>query len=179
MVIINSSELKQLVKKLKDLTYSECTLNHKTHEESVRKIITKAGFTEVSLRINKNIGFYFISQPNGTQNPPDFRVYHDDEYINLECKSKKTGYKPMWNSSIPSKDTIYIFTNQKDNKTLIIDGQNIITHKLDKLLNDYKNETKLLQNKHNDILSKLSEVDNPYKIGVYARNMFVQNKHFN
>lgn len=179
--MVNSLKLKQLIQNFKQLKYSYNTFNNKTHEQGVEKIIIENGFKHKHKLTNKNYKndkYYYISQPNGSQKPPDFRVFDGDEHIDIECKSKKTGYKPMWNSSIPCKDTFYIFTNQKDDKTLIIEGKNIITLKLEKILNDYKKETKLLENKYNKILKKLSETDNPCDIGVYARNMFVQNKHF-
>ena len=184
--MVYSQKLKQLIQNFKQLKYSHNTFNNKTHEQGVEKIIIENGFIHTLTNKNdkndkndKNYKYYYISQPNGSQKPPDFRVFDGDEQIDIECKSKKTGYKPMWNSSIPCKDTFYIFTNQKDDKTLIIEGKNIITLKLENILNDYKKETKLLEHKYNKILKKLSETDNPCDIGVYARNMFQQNKHFN
>lgn len=170
--MLNSTKLKNLIVDLKNVTYSQNIFNHKEHEKCVEKILIENGFT-----LN-NLELYYIYQPNGSQMPPDFKVYDKDEYIDIECKSKKSGYKPMWNCSMPLKDTFYIYTNQKDNKTLVIKGDQIITDKLHHELNNYKNETKLLANKYNIILQNLSENDNPYKFGVYARNMFVQNKHF-
>lgn len=170
--MVNSIKLNNLISNLKNLKYSQNTFSHKEHEESVEKIIIENGF------MSNNLELYYINQPNGSQMPPDFRVFDKNENIDLECKSKKNGYKPMWNSSIPSNDTFYIYTNQKDNKTIIIKGSEIITDKLQEELNKYKQETKLLENKYNIILKNLPEKDNPYNFGVYARNMFVQNKHF-
>lgn len=177
--MIESLKLKQLIKSFKNLKYShtECTFNYKTHEQSVEDIIIQSGFI-LKHKDEKINGYCYLNQPNGSQNPPDFRVFDGESFIDIECKSKKTGYKPMWNSSIPNKDTFYIFSNQKDNCTLVIEGKDIITQKLEYELNQYKKETKLLENKYNKILKELSENDNPYQIGVYARNMFVQNKHF-
>lgn len=175
--MFRSFKLNLLLENLKQLKYSNNSFNNKTHEESVEKIIIENGFKH-KLSINKNKKCYYMNQPNGSQRAPDFIVFDNDEHIELECKSRKTGYKPMWNSSIPCKNTYYIFTNKKDDKTLIIEGNQIITEKLEKVLNQYKKETKLLENKFNKELKKFSETDNPYDIGVYARNMFVQNKHF-
>lgn len=174
--MIKSLKLKQLLVNLEQLKYANNTFNSKIHEESVEKIIRECGFKH-KLCINKKEKSYYMNQPNGTQNPPDFIVFDNNESIQLECKSKKTGYKPMWNSSIPNESTFYIFTNQKDNKTLIISGKNIITPALKECLNIYKKETKKLEILFNKKLKKLSTNNNPYNIGVYARNMFVQNKH--
>ena len=177
--MVHSQKLKHLVEKFKQLKYSHNTFNSKMHEQGVEKIITDNGFVLMSKnKLPTTKTQYYLNQPNGSQNPPDFKVFDGKSFIDIECKSKKTGYKPMWNSSMPKHSTIYVFTNKKDDKTLIIKGKNIITTKLKTILNNYKKKTKLLENEYNSSLKKLSENDNPYKIGVYARNMFVQNKHF-
>ena len=174
---MSTLKLRELIKSFKDLKYSDNTFNSKAHEQSVENIIINSGFTlKTKLEPTKN--YCYLNQPNGSQNPPDFRVFDNKYYIDIECKSKKTGYKPMWNCSIPDSSTFYIFTNQKDNETLIIEGKHITTPILEKHLNEYKEATKLLENQHNKILKNLNEIDNPYNISVYARNMFVQNKHF-
>lgn len=175
--MIISLKLKLLLRNLKLVKYSNNTFNSKIHEESIEKIIIGSGFKH-RLNIDKNEKCYYINQPNGSQRPPDFIVVDNNESIELECKSKKTGYKPMWNSSYPNSTNLYIFTNQKDNKTLIIPGNKIITPKLEKMLIKHKNDNKLFHDKFNKELKKLSKDDNPYDITVYPRNMFVQNKHF-
>lgn len=172
-----SLKIKSLLINLKQLKYSNNTFNSKIHEESVEKIIIESGFKHKN---NTNEKFYYINQPNGSQRPPDFIVVDNttNESVELECKSKKTGYKPMWNSSYPNRTNLYIFTTQKDNRTLIIPGNKITTPKLETLLEKYKKETKQLEITFNKEIKELSKKDNPYDIGVYARNMFVQNKHF-
>lgn len=172
-----SVKLKLLLRNLKQLTYSNNTLNSKMHEESVEKIIIESGFKHKNT-INENEKCYYINQPKGSQKPPDFIVVDDNESVELECKSKKTGYKPMWNSSYPNTTNLYIFTNQKDNKTLLIPCNKITTPKLETLLEKYKKDHKIFNDKFNKELKKLSKEDNPYDISVYPRNMFVQNKHF-
>lgn len=173
--MFRSLKLKLLLRNLKRLKYSNNTFNSKIHEESVEKIIIESGFKHKN---NTNEKCYYINQPNGSQKPPDFIVVDDNESIELECKSKKTGYKPMWNSSYPNRTNLYIFTNQKDNKTLLIPGNKITTPKLETLLEKYKKDHKIFHDKFNKELKKLSKEDNPYDISVYARNMFIQNKHF-
>lgn len=173
--MFRSLKLKLLLRNLKQLKYSNNTFNSKIHEESVEKIIIESGFKHKN---NTNEKFYYINQPNGSQRPPDFIVVDNNESVELECKSKKTGYKPMWNSSYPNRTNLYIFTTQKDNRTLIIPGNKITTPKLETLLEKYKKATKQLEITFNKEIKELSKEDNPYDIGVYARNMFVQNKHF-
>lgn len=171
---MNSSRLTTLIENIqKQLKYSNNTFNLKNHEKNVEEIIINNGFTQ-----NTNEQLHYINQPCGSQNPPDFRIFDGKDYIDIECKSKKSGYKPMWNSSIPQKHTFYIYTNKTDNKTLVIKGEKIISDDLNNILNEYKKETKKLECKYNKILNKLSEHKNPYNLNVYARNMFVQKKHF-
>lgn len=176
-MMFRSLKIKSLLRNLKQLKYSNNTFNSKIHEESVEKIIIESGFKHKN---NTNEKFYYMNQPNGSQRPPDFIVVDSatNESIELECKSKKTGYKPMWNSSYPNRTNLYIFTTQKDNRTLIIPGNKITTPKLETLLEKYKKATKQLEITFNKEIKELSKEDNPYDIGVYARNMFVQNKHF-
>lgn len=176
--MIKSLKLKLLLQNIKQLKYSHNNFNSKIHEESVEKIIIESGFKHKLDKNDIDEKFYYINQPNGSQRPPDFIVVDNDESIELECKSKKTGYKPMWNSSYPNSTNLYIFTNQKDNHTLIIPGNKIITPKLEEMLIKYKNYNKLFHDKFNKELKKLSKEDNPYDINVYARSMFIQNKHF-
>jgi len=175
--MFRSLKLKLLLRNLKQLKYSNNTFNSKIHEESVEKIIIESGFKHKN-NISENEKCYYINQPNGSQRPPDFIVVDNNESVELECKSKKTGYKPMWNSSYPNRTNLYIFTTQKDNRTLIIHGNKITTPKLETLLEKYKKATKQLEITFNKEIKELSKEDNPYDIGVYARNMFVQNKHF-
>lgn len=167
---MNSIKLNKLITDLKcaklDLT--------RNHEWSIERLLVLNGFSNHL----ENQQCYYIHQPNGSQKPPDFRVYDNDEYIDIECKSSKSSYKPMWNCSIPNRLTYYLFTNTKENNTLIIKGDRIVTIPLIKILNEYKLETKKLENRFNDLLKELSEDENPYKMSVYARNMFVQRRNF-
>jgi hypothetical protein len=151
----------------------DTTINH---EANIEQILIQNGFLNGYIYANTDL-FYF-HQPNGSQKPPDFRVHDNDEYIDIECKSSKSSYKPMWNCSIPNRLTYYLFTNTKENNTVIVKGDQIATIQLIKLLNDYKAETKMLENKYNELLISLSEEENPYKMSVYARNMFVQKRNF-
>lgn len=181
-ILINSSKLKELLKKIKQIKYSEqlnslSTFNSKIHEESIEKIIIESGFKKLKT-LNMEIDNYYVYQPYGSQKPPDFIVFHNNESIELECKSTKNSYKPMWNCSYPKKSCLYIHTNKND-KTLIIPGNKIITPKLEELLIKYKNENKLLHDKWSKELNNLSKEDNPYTIDVYPRNMFIQKKNFN
>jgi len=67
----------------------------------------------------------YISQPNGTQNSPDFYVFHDGERHSIECKSSKNTY-PMYNSGLPKEEYIYIFSTAKYNETTLFKGSSVV-----------------------------------------------------
>ena len=78
---------------------------------------------------NKYINIFYEYQPNGSQKPPDYIIYAENyEKIKIECKSSKNN-KPVWNCSIPEKNTIYVYYNTKSKKTYIFDGEDIINTK--------------------------------------------------
>lgn len=174
LILMNSSKVNELFENIsKHLRFSQNTFNCKSHELNVEKIIRKTGFSK-----NTKDKYHYKSQPFGSQKSPDFRIFDGIDYIDIECKSRKIGYKPMWNSCIPNKHTYYIYSNQDDNKTLIIKGEEIVSDKLLNVMNEYKTRTKQLEQEYNNKINKLLDTENPYKLNVYARNMFVQKKHF-
>lgn len=156
--------MKKILEEIRNLKYGVNNLNIRNHEENLENIV-------------KNIGYSYKIHPNGKQNPPDIRIFLDEEknkFIDIECKSCKKYYKPMWNSTYPKSDTIYIYNNKKDNKTLLFNGDEIVTEKVLNILEEYKKLNKELHKTINDKLENLSKEENPYNMKVYARNMFVQ-----
>ncbi len=153
-----------------------CDISNKTNENNVEDIL-KNFLTQV----NKNDKLkekHYIKHPNGSQKFPDFILKIENKIYNLECKSMQTSYKPVWNCSFPQiNNTIYVFTNRKLDDTIIFLGNEIMTDKLQHILEKYKQRTKELENEFNDKLKTLSKHENPYNIQVYARNMFVQKSH--
>lgn len=150
-----------------------CDISNKTNEDNVEIILKK-----FLLKLNKNEKLEeksYISQPNGRQKFPDFILKIENKIYNLECKSSKTAYKPLWNCSFPKLDnTIYIFTHRKFDDTIIFLGNELMTKKLQNILERYKERTKDLENEFNYELTMLNKNENPYNIQVYARNMFIQ-----
>ena len=63
----------------------------------------------------------YKSQPNGSQNSPDFYVYYNNKRYSIECKSSK-GYYPVYNSGLPKPGVIYIFSSKKYNETTIFNA---------------------------------------------------------
>jgi hypothetical protein len=172
--------LLDVMNKISEMKYASNTFKDKRHEQNVEDILKDAGFKKVE-RIEDvgSDGFYYIPQPNGSQSPPDFRVVANGESVDIECKSCKNGYKPMWNASYPKDDTVYVFTNRKDNNTMVFFGNKIVTPQVKAIYDDYIEQNKQLEKVFNQRLNALSVEQNPYRMRVYARNMFVQTRHLN
>lgn len=89
----------------------------------------------------------YLMQPAGKQSPPDFLVRDfDGRFIGIEAKSgKKSDWQdqkednstmaPMWNDNLPKLGFIYIYSNQKNNKTTIFLGRDVISSEMIELQN--------------------------------------------
>lgn len=148
-----------LIKQLqKNVKYNKYQSNN---EKSVEKVLNK-------------LNVDYIKQPNGCQMAPDFRVLIKNETVDIECKSSKTHYTPMWNSTYPDNKTLYLFSNQRDNKTIVFNGSTVMTRQVETIYKEYTENLKKLQKETNE---KLSKVANPYRMRVYARKMFSQGRN--
>jgi len=172
-----NKKLNNILDKISHMNYADNTFNSKKHEDNLETILEKDGFVKIEKNEVPNTESYFMSQPNGKQSPPDFRVFSNGEYIDIECKSCQANYKPMWNASYPSDDMVYVYTNKKDNETLVFSGAEVVTPAVKEIYEEYKVLNKKLHQEVNNKLKALSESDNPYGMQVYARNMFVQSKN--
>lgn len=170
-------KLKVVFSDVLNIKYSINTFNNKAHEQSVQEVLDKHGIRQMKGGKNINNILYYEKEPNGSQRPPDLMISYNNIRINIECKSCKSGYKPMWNASYPSNDTIYIYTNKTRNNTLVFVAEEVISKDIVKIYEDYKKKTKELEEMTNIILKDIP--DNNYKLTVYARNMFTQNIHLN
>ena len=80
----------------------------------------------------------FIAQPCGSNSFPDFLIRDfDGRFILLEAKSGKkqegkdqkddaTTGAPMWNDNLPKHGAIYVYSNEKNNKTTVAMGEDLI-----------------------------------------------------
>ena len=161
---------------IEEMNYASNCFTDKKHEGNVEDILKNNGFIKTTSKLETN-GLYYIPQPNGAQAPPDFRIFANDEQLDIECKSCKQGYKPMWNASYPKEDMAYVYTNKRDNNTLLFLGSEIVTPEVKEIYDEYVELNKKLHSEINQKLNRLNERQNPYGMQVYARNMFVQTKH--
>jgi hypothetical protein len=179
--------LKNFLKQSYNLSYSKNSFFTKTHEENVAKLLEKNGFTNLSkapvlqtlskINLSKtplsqiNLSNYKY-QPNGSQKPPDFKINYCDSMINIECKSSKLK-TPMWNCSLPNKDTIYIFSTPKSN--ILFFGDWICNDHIKEITNKFIDTVK---NNVIDYNFELSTLQSTYKWSVSFRKMFNQKTIF-
>lgn len=106
------SEMKEFFEDCLKLPYKGNSQDNPEHENQVEELLKKHGLV-------------YESQPNGTQNSPDFYVYYGESKYSIECKSSK-GAKPVYNSGLPKPDVIYVFSSAKYNATTIYNSDDIL-----------------------------------------------------
>lgn len=110
------------------LPYKKNSQDNPAHENQVEELLIKHGLK-------------YVPQPNGTQNSPDFHVYYNDTsmgpgpIISLECKSA-VGAKPTYNSGLPKKGVIYIFSSKKYNATTIYTADDVVSDEMREAYDD-------------------------------------------
>ena len=125
------------------------------HENQVEELLEKHGLN-------------YVSQPNGIQQSPDFRIYHGD-VIDVECKSSKQAF-PVYNSGLPKPGVVYVFSSQKYDSTTIYLADDIVT--------DEKRELyEALTTEYKKILTEFQSREgwnDPRGFDFYMRAMYTQ-----
>jgi hypothetical protein len=148
-------------------------------ESSINKILTKY-CTKINKTDMSNYNFikdiiYYVSQPYGSQKPPDFiLLFKDYKPLKIECKSSTNSLKATWNCSLPEKDIIYLFYSKKINKTLIFNGGEIIKEDLKNKFEELHKKISILTKEFNKSIS-----DKDCYFEYYPRKMFNQILNFN
>jgi len=170
-------KIARVLEDISNMNYGSNKFGEKIHENNLEGVLKSRGFKAMDNEDDEQKGDFYIKEPNGAQNPPDFRIFSKGESLDIECKSCQKGYKPMWNASYPDTNSIYVYTNKTDNETILFTGEEVITEKVRMIYEKYKRLNKELHQQINEELKALSEEENPYGMQVYARNMFVQKRH--
>ena len=116
------SNLKNFFLDCLELPYKPNSQQNPEHENQVEELLEKHGLN-------------YVSQPNGIQQSPDFRIYHGD-VIDVECKSSKQAF-PVYNSGLPKPGVVYVFSSQKYDSTTIYLADDIIADKKRELYSQY------------------------------------------
>lgn len=152
------------------------------------KILNKNGPSVIENTLYKNTqnGMYkdfFIAQPYGTQNYPDFLIFTIFRVFSIEIKySTKKSVRPMWNSNLPKMDGIYFFGCYRLKQLTFFRGEDMLPFKeRETLLNIWD----MLEKKKKDWDKtfkrgiKTKEFENEYGFGPYIRKAYSQSKEFN
>lgn len=161
--------IKQYLKDLKE------ELHSKTSSSLIKNSLTADYGSEFSC--------FFIAQPYGTQNFPDFLVFTEDYIFPIECKFvNKNTNKPVWNGNLPKAETIYLFGSHRKNEITFFKGETVLEDKERQLLIEYSNRMKLAMKQIQEELKQQFEQNNissEYGFELYYRETFLQSKQIN
>ncbi len=150
---------------------SESVLNMIKKDYNQDKINQKIYFDSSKYKLNENI-IYIVKNICGTQSPPDFTLLiHGYIPILLEAKSSK-GKRPLWNCSLPNKNTIYLFYSGGYNRIFIHLSRHILDDETEVILRDLYDQIKMLVNKVHE--EKIKKLDTKKKWDYYPRPMYNQ-----
>lgn len=131
----------------------------------------------------KDYANFYIWQPHGSQNFPDFLVFCEEYIFAIETKfSKEKQAKPMWNSNIPKQNSIYIFANHEFLDLTFFLGHDVIGDDERAELLAFWDETDKEHEKwEKEFIKKLKSksVTNDYGFNTYVRKAYDQNKSLN
>jgi hypothetical protein len=129
-----------------------------------------------SIKLNNFVGSkYFMHQPCGSQDSPDFMIIEDNVILFLECKSGEDG-KIMWNGGLPQKEYVYIYSspllkNMIGRESTLFLGGDIIS---DEIRNKLEAHHRKQLNASNQTINSDLNVDpeNHQRWGYYDRAMY-------
>lgn len=150
--------MKQFWTEVLNLPYQSNSQDNPLHENQVRTLLDKYGYT-------------YVYQPNGSQQSPDFRVtLPNGRVIDIECKSSQQTH-PTYNGGLPKEGTIYIFSSKKYNETTVFFAEDVVSPRKRQLFAELVQEL-------NSVL-KVYQMDESWQddargFDFYIRNMYVQ-----
>lgn len=162
-------------------------MSSKLHHNSFVEILNRNGFSELEIdtytlrkvlkstnkRINKSDGLYYIEEPFGSQNSPDFillNIYRNTIKKLLKFELKTGNKKIMWNDGYPRKGTIYLYTDNKLCKSIVCFGDYLINDDTQKVLDKYLRLIKKINTEVKLELSNCSENASGFNIYVRKAN---------
>ena len=154
--------IKKTVNEGSDLTKSKDKLN-RSNVEQIRDAWISGDLEGCDLQDGE-----YICQPCGTHNSPDFLVRCSGKVFAIEAKSSKT-YSPTYNSGFPKDNYIYVFSNEKLDRTVVYMGSDVNGGQDANLLKEQMlSEIQLIVKKYNSELKNLMATGLDY----YVRDMW-------
>jgi len=89
-------------------------------------------------KVDTTLENMIISQPNGSQKAPDVLLILNRKALKIEYKKIKSKGKPKFNSGLPDKQTIYLFSSVEGNT--FFKGSSIISDKDRSILTSSRKE---------------------------------------
>lgn len=169
--------MKQFWQEVLTLPYTD---NHGSkHEKVIKSLLEKHGFTIITKKQFSELYSsdwnllpekYGVFQPFNSQKSPDFRVKNNGKFVDIECKSSKKE-KPTYNSGLPKRGVVYVFTSKKYNETTIYFAEDVVS--------DHKRKLYAQLVEDLNAVLKTYQVDDAWQddergFDFYIRNMYTQ-----
>lgn len=126
---------------------------------------------------------FFVTQPYGSQNYPDFLVFTEWKIFSIESKFvKENSGKPVWNGNLPKSDGIYIFGSYDRQHVTFFLGEDVLPEKERIKLLDIWEETdrdfnKWMRENKNSVIA--GEIEEKYGFLPYVRKAYQQSQRNN
>ena len=126
---------------------------------------------------------FFVYQPYGTQNYPDFLVFTEFKVFSIEIKySARKAVRPMWNSNLPKMDGIYFFGCYELQELTFFRGEDVLpSNERESLLRIWDDLEQAKEQWENEFKAfiETEEFNNSYGFKPYIRKAYEQTKTFN
>ena len=119
---------------------------------------------------------YFVQEPNGSQQSPDFVVFDHDLIQCVDVKfNKGSSRNPVWNGCLPRTNTIYLWISLAANDMTFMRGNALLGDRERRLLLGFWEEASNLAERFNRKKMK----NQIYGFQVYSRKTFSQTEKYN
>ena len=152
--------------------------NVANHEGAVEDILNQHNLSPVERKVKKSERDAWLSgEANDvadetyiTHDSPDFIVKTGGRLYFIECKSVTKEGTPIYNSGLPKKDYIYVFSSKKYDETTVYLGKDVAGDAVAMILEQTNQEIKA---RCNEVTRQLREMgENTHGLGIYARPMY-------
>ncbi len=135
---------------LKSFGAVEKTLDVGISTEEIRNQLTSTGRWD---SVSSVPDFFYIPQPLGSQNTPDFLVYEKGHLFYVELKSSKDE-KITWNGGYPHDGYIYLFSTGKHDAQTVFMGEDAWSPAVKKELMDFAASQKQRTDEFNLVIGR-------------------------
>lgn len=126
---------------------------------------------------------FFIPQPYGSQNYPDFLVFTEHKIFSIESKFlEKAGTKPVWNGNLPKQDGIYILGSYHRQDVTLFRGEDVLPEEervsILKMWDDTEKDFAEWMKNNKDAI-KAGDIKGEYGFTPYVRQAYQQTQKNN